>query len=162
PAAGKFFGGVLALVPCWAAITALHDRQPQGWQLLLFLLVLIWAADIGAYFAGKAWGKNKLAPNISPGKTWEGVFGGLAASLAAALLANYWLGFPLLIILPLVVILVALSVVGDLSESMLKRQAHIKDSGSLFPGHGGVLDRLDSLLATAPMFLLGLKVMDAV
>jgi phosphatidate cytidylyltransferase len=141
------------------AILALHQNGEEGPLLLLFLLVLIWVADSGAYFAGHRWGKRKLAPVISPGKSWEGVYGALVgASLCGAVLAWYqqdeagalWL-------IPVSVVTVAISVVGDLFESILKRRMDMKDSGNLLPGHGGMLDRIDSLTAAAPVFALGLQ-----
>ena len=147
--------GVVALVAAWVALMGLRNEFGPGH--LLFLLMLIWAADIGAYFAGRLWGRRKLAPAISPGKTWEGVWGAAAAALAFALIGaavlgvgSRWPGF-----VAVCMVTVGFSIVGDLFESMLKRQRGVKDSGSLLPGHGGVLDRLDSLIAAAPVFLLG-------
>ena len=153
PASTKLICGLLTLLPALAAVVAL---RAAGLQYLLVLLFLIWAADIGAYFAGRAFGRNKLAPAVSPGKTWEGVAGGALAAAAVAAAACLWLPVP-----PAAFILVSmcvslLSVVGDLSESLFKRQAGVKDSGRLFPGHGGVLDRIDSLTAAAPLFWLSL------
>ena len=147
--------GVAALVAAWLALMGL--RHEFGPVYVLFLLMLISVADIGAYFAGRRWGRRKLAPTISPGKTWEGVWGAVAAALifalvgAAALgIGSRWPGF-----VAVCMATVGFSIVGDLFESMLKRQRGVKDSGSLLPGHGGVLDRLDSLIAAAPVFLLG-------
>jgi phosphatidate cytidylyltransferase len=147
--------GVAALAAAWAALMGLRHEFGPGH--VLFLLMLIWVADIGAYFAGRRWGRRKLAPTISPGKTWEGVWGAAAATLAFALIGAAalgvgarWPGFVVICI-----ITVGFSIVGDLFESMLKRRRGVKDSGSLLPGHGGVLDRLDSLIAAAPVFLLG-------
>lgn len=151
----KAFCGWLTLIPSlFAAVSIAHARP----ALLLWLFTLIWAADIGAYFAGRAFGHHKLAPEVSPGKTWEGVVGGTLALLLAAVIGWWWLAphaQPALI----VVCVVAgwFSIVGDLSESLFKRQAGLKDSGTLFPGHGGMLDRVDSLTAAAPFFWLGLK-----
>lgn len=149
---------VLVLVPAWVALNALHGQAEQGPQLVLFVMVLMWVADSSAYFSGRALGRHKLAPRVSPGKTWEGVVGGLVGCAVFAWLAGLWLEWPpvqrsLLVILALVT--AALSVVGDLFISLLKRQEGLKDSGHLIPGHGGVLDRIDSLLAAAPVFLLG-------
>lgn len=152
----KALGGWLTLVPAWLAVLGLRAQRPA---LLLLLLALIWAADIGAYFAGRAFGRHKLAPAVSPGKTWEGVGGGTLALLAVSALASRWLlpqAGPLLI--PICLLSGWFSIVGDLSESLFKRQAGVKDSGRLFPGHGGVLDRIDSLSAAAPVFWLGLAV----
>ncbi|MCX5891916.1 MAG: phosphatidate cytidylyltransferase [Deltaproteobacteria bacterium] len=136
---------------------------PQGeWWVLWFLLV-IFAGDTGAFYAGRAFGKTKLYPAVSPGKTWAGVVGGLAASLVVGVLFGKWflagMGVPPLAVLALVLAVVGL--LGDLFESMLKRQMQVKDASSLLPGHGGMLDRLDSILFTAPvvvyvrLFLLG-------
>jgi phosphatidate cytidylyltransferase len=155
----KGLAGVLVTLPCWTSFVALHGRGSQGPELCLGLLVMIWLADSGAYFAGKYWGRTRLAPVISPGKTWEGVLGGMAASAAVVLAVGYWYSrsLPWTLTLAAVALLaVMFSVVGDLLESLMKRQAGVKDSGSLIPGHGGVLDRIDSLTAAAPVFLLGL------
>ena len=121
-------------------------------------MLLIWGADSGAYFAGRAFGKRKLAPKVSPGKSWEGVIGGLLTALVAAVIATQWLGAVggLAGFLALVAVTVFISVLGDLSESLFKRVMALKDSGGILPGHGGVLDRIDSLTAAAPIFALGL------
>lgn len=147
------FTGILVLAPTWLAVTTLHTT---GTNYLLFLLLLIWGADIGAYFAGRRWGQRKLATTISPGKTWEGVGGAMVTTLVLALLgaATFNLHMPWFTVLCLAV--AAFSIVGDLFESMIKRQSGVKDSGVLLPGHGGILDRIDSLTAAAPLFLLGL------
>jgi len=121
------------------------------------VLLLVWCADIGAYFVGRHWGKRKLAPHVSPGKSWEGVYGGLAATTILAILFALWLPLGLVggITLILITAVVTLaSVLGDLLESMLKRHRNIKDSSQLLPGHGGVLDRIDSLTAAIPLFAL--------
>ena len=153
PHAAKLVCGLLTLLPALAAVVAL---RAAGLRYLLALLFLIWAADIGAYFAGRAFGRNKLAPAVSPGKTWEGVVGGALAAAAVAGVACLWLPVPPVQFILLSMCVSLLSVVGDLSESLFKRQAGVKDSGRLFPGHGGVLDRVDSLTAAAPLFWLGL------
>ncbi len=150
--------GVLVLIPAWVAINFIRMPANEGPDVLLFLCVLIWGADSGAYFAGKKWGKNKLAPNVSPGKTREGLYGALLTTVLIAFVGlslqnpplMYWVaGFFL------AMITVIFSVIGDLFESMLKRNVGLKDSGRLFPGHGGLLDRIDSLTAAAPVFALG-------
>jgi phosphatidate cytidylyltransferase len=127
----------------------------------MYALLLVWVADSGAYFAGRALGKRKLAPRVSPGKTWAGFWGGLIACAALALCVAWWRPpSALLIWLALAVVVAAYSVVGDLTESLGKRFAGLKDSGTLIPGHGGVLDRFDSLLAAAPVLALGLQLME--
>lgn len=155
--------GLVVLATAWAALVALHGEAADGPGLVLFLLVLIWVADSGAYFAGRRWGRVKLAPAISPGKTREGVYGALAGSVACAL-ALVWLrpdlGGPVALV-PLCLLTCLVSVEGDLFESLLKRQAGVKDSGALLPGHGGVLDRIDSLIAAAPVFVSGLTLLGA-
>ncbi|HKZ72875.1 MAG TPA: phosphatidate cytidylyltransferase [Steroidobacteraceae bacterium] len=147
--------GILALVPAWVALIRLLDLQ-HGTQWLLFALVLVWTADIGAFFFGRRYGRVPLAPAVSPGKTWEGVIGGFAASAFIALAGAWWFGVSLAKFLPLCIAAVAFSIVGDLTESLLKRYAGVKDSGSVFPGHGGVMDRIDSVTGAAPVLLLGL------
>jgi len=148
-------------VPAAVGVGRLVLLDPRGQELLLFLLVLISAADIGAYFGGRALGKHKLAPRVSPNKTWEGFFAGMFAAGLAALAGGLMFHVPLgrWIFVCLAVALV--SVVGDLLESMFKRQVGLKDSSTLLPGHGGVLDRLDSLTAAGPVFLLGLLTLGA-
>lgn len=148
--------GLFVLVPPWAALLTMRDMMTA--YMVLFLLTFIWLGDSAAYFAGRRWGKTKLAPQISPGKTWEGVYGALIAVAIYALAVQPWLApqihpglFALLCLLTLLV-----SIVGDLFKSMFKRHAGVKDSGHLLPGHGGILDRIDSLTAAAPVFLLGL------
>lgn len=147
--------GWIALVPMWLALVHL---QPTYWLLLLVLSV-VWIADTAAYFAGKAWGRNRLAPRVSPGKTWEGALG------AAAAVAIYYAALLLLVPsqdryfdgwegLGVFLAILVLSVEGDLFESWMKRQAGVKDSGTIFPGHGGVLDRIDGLTASVPIAAL--------
>lgn len=154
----KLVAGVLAMVPAWCALVVLHAGGEFGPRWALLALLLVWAADTGAYFAGIRYGKAKLAPRISPGKTWAGLWGGVGLSLAVAALASPLLGLGLAqlpALLLLAAVTVGFSVIGDLFESLLKRHAGRKDSGDLIPGHGGVLDRVDSLLAALPVFALG-------
>lgn len=148
--------GIAALVPTAVALGRLRLEPAQGAWVLLFALAVVMAADVGAYFAGHRFGRVKLAPAVSPGKTWEGVFGGLVCSLAVAAFGAPALGWPPALVLPLALGAAAFSVVGDLMESLMKRHSGLKDSGHLFPGHGGVLDRVDSLTAGIPLFTLGL------
>lgn len=155
--------GLLVLSAPFTALVTLH-ADTQGALLVLFLFVLIWAADTGAYFAGRAWGQHKLAERVSPGKTREGALGGIGLALLAAGLGGWALGYPawqLGVFVLLGGVTAAISIVGDLTISMFKRQAGVKDSGNLFPGHGGVLDRLDSVFAAAPVFVLGLQLIPA-
>lgn len=161
----QFFLGTTLLWICVHGLAFIHQDFSQGGWLLLYLLSLVWVADIGAYFSGRNFGKRKLAPGISPGKTWEGVAGGIILNLGWMLivfqLSNGWdiaLWQFLLIGLATSII----SVVGDLYESILKREALVKDSGKLLPGHGGVLDRIDSVIAATPVFITGLYVVGAV
>jgi phosphatidate cytidylyltransferase len=146
--------GALVMVPAYIALITLYSLRPT---MLLFALIIIWAADIGAYFAGKRFGRVKLAPSISPGKTWEGVIGGLiAVVLVLVTVRYYWVEVDLAVVVPLGLAVATLSVVGDLTVSMFKRNAGLKDSGRIFPGHGGVLDRIDSVTAASPLFALGI------
>jgi phosphatidate cytidylyltransferase len=154
----KLLVGILVIVPAWAALTTLHASGERGPILTLMLLVVVWLADSGAYFAGRQWGKTKLAPAISPGKTREGVYGGLLSSLVFAAVAGglYSGSFRWTLMYMLVAgIAVMFSVAGDLLESLMKRHSGIKDSGNIIPGHGGIFDRIDGLVAAAPMFLTG-------
>ena len=146
--------GALVLVPAWAALDFLYLQKPE---LLIFALLIVWVADIGAFFVGKGFGRVKLAPKISPGKTWEGVLGGLTAVVLLAAIGSRYFDVAIAVLVPFCVAVAMLSVVGDLTVSMFKRTAGIKDSGSLFPGHGGVLDRIDSVTAAAPLFALAVS-----
>ena len=148
--------GLWALAPTWLALSRLYLQDGNGRELVVFVLLLAWAADIGAYFAGRRFGRFRLAPVVSPNKTWEGVLGGLAAGFLVALAGRAWFDLPALAFLSLCIAAVLVSVVGDLLESMFKRQRGLKDSGSLLPGHGGMLDRIDSLTSSAPLLALGL------
>ena len=142
-------------------IHALHTGMTWDWQgpkWLFYALSLVWIADIGAYFSGKKFGKNKLAPHISPGKTKEGLVGAVIATSIYTLLASYYFELnteraTLLVLLS--IILTFISVSGDLYISFLKREAGLKDSGNILPGHGGMLDRIDSVLAAMPVFIVG-------
>ena len=142
--------GLLVLVPAALALVLLRPGQ------VLQVLVLVWIADSAAYFVGRRWGRRKLAPSISPGKTWEGAWGGIAgAALYAMIGATFLTGIARLpAYLALAVVLAAISIVGDLFESAAKRQAEVKDSGALLPGHGGILDRIDSATAVLPVAAL--------
>ncbi|MEA3250782.1 MAG: phosphatidate cytidylyltransferase [Pseudomonadota bacterium] len=146
--------GMWVLLPCWVGFVQL---RADGLEWLLYVLLLVWLADIGAYFAGRRFGRRKLAPRVSPGKSWEGVYGGMM--ITALLAMGYATGLSLniadtlwLVVATLLVTLV--SVLGDLLESMFKRWRGIKDSGRVLPGHGGILDRIDSLTAAVPLFAL--------
>ncbi|HHH36159.1 MAG TPA: phosphatidate cytidylyltransferase [Gammaproteobacteria bacterium] len=155
--------GAVVLVPVWAALSVLHANGSAGIGLLLTLLGIVWAADSGAYFSGRRWGRHRLAPRISPGKTREGAAGGVAAAVVVALPAAWLLGFrgaALVGFVLLAVVTALFSIVGDLLESLLKRRRGVKDSGHLLPGHGGVLDRIDSLTAAAPVYVLGLMLQE--
>ena len=158
----KLVAGSLAVVPAWCALGVIHAGEPNGHQWLLLALFLVWAADTGAYFAGRKYGgkvfSRKLAPRISPNKTIEGLLGGMSLALAVAIAGALLIGagveqLPAIGAVALVTVL--FSVVGDLFESLLKRHVGVKDSGNLIPGHGGVLDRLDGVLAALPVFALG-------
>jgi phosphatidate cytidylyltransferase len=146
---------VVTLLPAWFALVLLHLQSPE---LVLYVLVVVWIADSGAYFAGRAWGSHRLAPAVSPGKTWEGVAGGMAGGALFAAGAGHFLGLSDMGLVQFVIlglVTIAVSIVGDLSISLLKRQQGIKDSGHIIPGHGGILDRIDSLTAAAPVFAAG-------
>jgi len=154
-ASARALAGLLVIVPMWLGVSLIHANPGPAYVLVLMLLV--WGADTGAYFAGRAFGRHKLAPRVSPGKSWEGVMGGMVMTVVVAAVASWLLqpmmGAPLFILLSLVT--VAFSILGDLQESMFKRMVDLKDSGGLLPGHGGVLDRIDSLTAASPIFALG-------
>lgn len=148
--------GVIILT---AAITAMFYLWQQSPWWLMYVFILVWCADSGAYFVGRKFGKTKMAPNVSPNKTMQGLYGGLTVGMGVALfISMYWLkytGSVLLVFMLLSAMTIMASVLGDLFESMLKRRAGIKDSGTVLPGHGGVLDRIDSLLSATPIFALG-------
>lgn len=156
----RWLVGLMALIllPLFAhSLVAIFDLE-RGRLLLIYLLFLVWAADIGAYFTGKLWGKNKLIPLVSPGKTLEGVAGGMILSMLVAVVAYLYFRPTAVGSWFLLAFMIALvSLMGDLFISMLKRRTGIKDTGNLIPGHGGILDRLDSLIAAAPFFYCGLR-----
>jgi phosphatidate cytidylyltransferase len=151
--------GVPVLVPAFIALARVQISArgfARGPDMVLWMLLLVFAADIGAYFAGRSLGRHKLAPRVSPGKTWEGALGGLAAVALIALIGTLHFGLPVAAGIALGCGVGIFSVIGDLTESMFKRAAGLKDSGSLLPGHGGILDRIDSVTAAAPLYALGL------
>lgn len=148
--------GLVVLVPAWLSVVILRGQEYGAW-LVLFVVALVVAADVGAYFTGKRFGRHKLAREVSPGKSWEGFFGGLAACLLMAIVVSLLLELPLKnsVLFSIGVLVTALaSVIGDLVESMFKRHRGIKDSSHILPGHGGILDRLDSLSAALPVFTM--------
>ena len=147
----------LVLISAWFALSNMHGIYEKGPELTLYVLMIFWVADIGAYIVGKLIGRTKLASNVSPGKTVEGVLGGLAAVVLFGIGgASYFsVGSDLMTFVMLTLITALVSIIGDLYESILKRSAGVKDSGKLLPGHGGMLDRIDSVLAGTPIFLLG-------
>lgn len=161
PAGAVAGTGIVTLLLAWLALTHVLVDRPLGAYWLLLLFLLVWAADIGAFFAGRTLGRHKLAPAVSPKKTWEGVIGGLVAAALIAATGAVMLGVPPALFVPFALVVAAMSVVGDLTVSLFKRNAGLKDSGSIFPGHGGILDRVDSLIAAAPLFALGLDWMGA-
>lgn len=145
--------GIFTLLPCWIAINV--TREEDGSWPLLFLFLFIWGADSAAYFVGKKWGKTKLAPHVSPGKSIQGLLGALLFTVLLSIGIAYWMDLPPARwgwVMLLGLLTVIFSVIGDLFESMLKREVGLKDSGALLPGHGGLLDRIDSLTAAAPVF----------
>jgi len=154
--------GWLTLVPTWLAFMVLRTNNHlidefHGAQLLMYLFMLVWSADVGAYFVGKSMGKHKLMPNVSPGKTIEGFLGGVVCAALLTLVVGFtlqWSGEQFITAVVVTILISTISVLGDLTESMFKRQAGVKDSGTILPGHGGILDRIDSLTATAPVFAL--------
>jgi len=159
----KLAAGALSVIPAWCALAWIHAGQPNGHRWLLTALAIVWAADSGAYFAGrklggKLFGARKLAPRISPNKTLEGLLGGVVAGIVVGIAFALFAGatpnqLPAVALVALVAVL--FSVIGDLFESLLKRHAGVKDSGHLIPGHGGILDRIDGVLAALPVFAVG-------
>lgn len=156
----RAFLGLVILLPAWTSLALLKQLRTDG-LLVLLLMLIIWGADIGAYFSGRAWGRAKLAPQVSPGKTWAGAYGGLLTALIVCwfFAASFgvmqtqplinWLWFALL-----AMVTATVSILGDLTESMIKRHQGVKDSGKLLPGHGGMMDRIDSLVAGLPFYTL--------
>jgi len=154
----KLIAGALTILPAWAGLMRIHltTTTPHTWAL--YALFIIWSADSFAYLAGSRWGRVKLAPQISPGKTREGLYGALVCTAIVAAIGGWWLdvrGVTLVLLVIVALISASFSVIGDLFESLLKRHAGVKDSGTLFPGHGGVCDRLDGVFAALPFFALG-------
>lgn len=158
------FIGALVLVPAWWSLVLIQGQEEGHWWLL-YVMLLVWGADTGAYFVGRKYGKNKLAPAVSPGKTREGMWGGLGLTAVIALIvafstpASDQVGLIPFLIISLVAVVG--SVYGDLAESMFKRQRGIKDSSQLLPGHGGILDRIDSITAAVPLFASGMVLLGA-
>jgi phosphatidate cytidylyltransferase len=152
--------GLLVLVSTFVSLAQLQGST-RGPQYVLWMLLMVFGADIGAYAAGRAFGRVKLAPRVSPGKTWEGVFGGIAAATIIGGAGALWFEWPLSVSCLFAMAIGIVSVIGDLTESMFKRAAGLKDSGNLLPGHGGILDRIDSITAAAPLFVLGLELLQA-
>lgn len=159
----KLVAGAFVVVPAWCAVVVMHGdlakpHTGHGHWWVLFFACIVVAADIGAYTAGRRWGRIKLAPAISPGKTREGVYGALVCSAIVGLIGGAALQVPALrlpAMVGLALLTVLFSIIGDLFESLMKRHAGVKDSGALFPGHGGVFDRMDSIVAALPVFVLG-------
>ncbi len=147
----------LCLLPLFACTFSALYFLPQGKDLVVYLLCLIWATDIGAYLVGKQWGRHKLIPHVSPGKSWEGALGGLFLAVLVMIIGYFYFK-PLTVVMWFIVgiVTVFISMLGDLFISMLKRRCHLKDTGNILPGHGGILDRLDSMIAALPLFYLGL------
>lgn len=154
--------GIIILLPAWLSLVLLHAHG-SGVSLLLFLFLLVWLADSVAYFAGRKFASRKLATNVSPAKSWAGVYAALLASFLLGVAYVFYIGMSFhkaIIFILLALLTVSFSILGDLIESMFKRIADIKDSGHILPGHGGVLDRIDSLTAAAPVFFVGLWLME--
>jgi len=155
----RAFLGLCVLIPMWVGFMHLKE-SPHSSLLIIYVMLIVWGADTGAYFAGRRWGKSKLAPNVSPGKSWAGFWGGLATTLFVGVVSSWavdrWLqpltNQDVINIMIITVVTMVISVLGDLVESMMKRHRGIKDSSSLLPGHGGVLDRIDSMAAAVPVF----------
>jgi phosphatidate cytidylyltransferase len=150
--------GIVVLLPSWLLLVRLHGSGGSlGHGLAMTVLAIVWAADVGAYTFGRWLGRVKLAPAVSPGKTWEGVSGGVLAAAAVSWAAALWLGLPMGAMVVVGIATALVSVVGDLAVSVFKRNVGLKDTGTLLPGHGGVMDRIDSLTAAIPVFVLGIR-----
>lgn len=154
----RTFLGLFILCFAWLSLNILKQHE-HGVFLIFLLLAMVWGADIGAYFAGRKWGDRKLAPQVSPGKTWAGVYGALVSTVAVTLLMLLFSGYlqdasagSWLLFAVLAAFITVVSIVGDLAESMVKRHRGVKDSGRLLPGHGGIMDRIDSLVAALPLY----------
>jgi len=150
--------GLFLLIPMWSSLVLLKSFSTSGASLIMCLMLLIWGADTAAYFSGKKWGKRKLANRVSPGKTWEGTIGGILFSAVIAICYVVFFNQKVsdsFLFLGLAMITVVASIFGDLMESLVKREAGQKDSGNILPGHGGVMDRIDSLTAASPVFVTG-------
>ncbi len=159
----KGLAGLLVLVPAWSSLVWLHN-QPSGRYPLLFLLLLVWGADTGAYFVGKHYGHVKLIPSVSPAKSWAGVGGAVVAVLLIAMLSQFLIVWPWehpMLVYGVAMITLVGIILGDLLESMYKRHCGMKDSGQLLPGHGGVMDRIDSITAAAPVFAVCLYMLES-
>lgn len=157
PVAPLTLAGLVVLAAAWLSFYRVHGGSENGPLLILFALMIVWSADIGAFFIGRRFGRTPLAPRVSPKKTWEGVGGGVVLATAAGVLAATVLALPPARLALLAAIVALVSVIGDLGISMLKRRAGLKDAGVLLPGHGGILDRFDGVTAALPVFVLGLQ-----
>lgn len=157
PRSATAVAGLIVLAAAWLAFYRVHGAPADGPALIVIGLGIVWSADIGAYFTGRALGRTPLAPRVSPKKTWEGVAGGVVLATITGAAGALLLDLPLSVLVPIAAAMALISVVGDLSVSMLKRYAGIKDSGMLLPGHGGILDRFDGVTAALPFFVLGLQ-----
>lgn len=155
------FIGIVLFVPAWLSFNTLHAQSIFGPVWVLLGCALIWGADIGAYIFGKLWGKNKLLASVSPGKTWAGLYGGIATSCLIMVIFYFWYkpDFNIIQAIWLAMMTVTFAVIGDLFESMQKRIYGVKDSGKIIPGHGGIFDRIDSMLAAFPIYFLGLQIL---
>ena len=156
--------GVVLLLATLVSMVSIRSNPNYGPEFVLYIILMIWFADSGAYFAGRRFGKNKLIPKVSPGKTWEGVIGALVVTITSSIVAIDILNIPSsdsVFFVLITFISVVYSIVGDLSESMFKRMSDIKDSGHILPGHGGILDRIDSLMSALPIFFIGLLLMES-